>query len=68
MSELDKITVEKPPTSFIKDIKKDLEIEDIVNFFINKSDNKKSQIVSGRVYQKNKKIKPLETILKLFQE
>ena len=31
MSELDKITVEKPPTSFIKDIKKDLEIEDIVN-------------------------------------
>ncbi len=68
MSELDKITVEKPPTSFIKDIKKDLEIEDIVNFFINKSDNKKSQIVSGRVYQKNKKIKPLETIFKLLQE
>ena len=29
---------------------------------------KKSQIVSGRVYQKNKKIKPLETIFKLLQE
>ena len=67
-SELDKITTEKPPTSFIKDIKKDIEIEDVVDFFINSDNDKKSQIISGRVFQKNKKIKPLETIFKLLQE
>ena len=67
-NELDKITTEKPPTSFTKDIKKDIEIEDIIDFFINNDNDKKSQIISGRVYQKNKKIKPLETIFKLLQE
>ena len=40
----------------------------MVNFFIDGSHDKKNQITSGRVYQKNKKIKPLETIFKLLEE
>ena len=68
MSELDKITVEKNPTCFPKENKKELEIQDVIDFFIDKRNDKKGQIISGRVYQKNKKIKPLETIFKLLEE
>ena len=68
MSELNKITVATTPTSFTKETKKELVIEDVVNFFIDGSHDKKNQITSGRVYQKNKKIKPLETIFKLLEE
>ena len=67
-SELDKITTEKPPTSFIKDIKKEFNIDDVISFFVNEDIDKKNQILSGRVYQKNKKIKLLETFFKILQE
>ena len=67
-SELDKITTEKPPTSFIKDIKKEINIDDVISFFVNEDIDKKNQILSGRVYQKNKKIKLLETFFKILQE
>jgi arginine/lysine/ornithine decarboxylase len=67
-SELDKITTEKPPTTFIKEYRKEINIDDIVNFFSNNNSDVKNQIISGRVYQKNKKIKSVETIFKLLQE
>ena len=67
-SELNKITTEKPPTSFIKDIKKEINIDDVISFFVNEDIDKKNQILSGRVYQKNKKIKLLETFFKILQE
>jgi|TARA_R100000455_G_C6235704_1_gene96049 hypothetical protein len=68
MKELDKITVDKPATSFTTVTKKEIEVEDVVNYFINNNNDKKNQIVSGRVYQKNKKNKPIELFFKLLQE
>ena len=55
-NELDKITNEAPPTSFdIEKTKKEINVDDIVNYFCNGDTNKNNQIISGRVYQKNKK-------------
>ena len=69
MSEIDKITNKTQPTSFnIEKTKKEINVDDIVNYFCNESTNKNEQILSGRVYQKNKKNKPLETFFKLLQE
>jgi hypothetical protein len=68
-NELDKITNEAPPTSFdIEKTKKEINVDDIVNYFCNGDTNKNNQIISGRVYQKNKKNKPIETFFKLLQE
>ena len=69
MSEIDKITIKTPPTSFdIGEIEKKINVDDIVNYFCNGNTDKNDQIISGRVYQKNKKNKPLETFFKLLQE
>jgi len=68
MKELDKITEEKNPTDYSVEDKKEISIDDVITFFTNLDIDKKGQILSGRVYQKNKKSKPIETIFKLMEE
>tara|TARA_E500000318_G_C3548544_1_gene207811 strand:+ start:457 stop:855 length:399 start_codon:yes stop_codon:yes gene_type:complete len=68
MSELDKIITEKAPTSFQQDKEEKIDINSVVNFFTNFEKDTENQIISGRVYQKNKKHKPIETIFKLLEE
>ena len=68
MKELDKITKEKNPTDYYVEEKKEISIDDVITFFTNLDIDKKDQILSGRVFQKNKKSKPIETIFKLIEE
>ena len=69
MNELDKLTKEVQPNKFIrnKDNNK-LDVNDIVEFFIDNNLENKSSLVAGRVYQKNKKNDIIETIFKLIEE
>ncbi len=65
----DKIATDVPSTSLqCSNAEKEITIEQIVHFFTNKDDEKATQIVTGRVYQKNKKLKFLETFFKLIEE
>tara|TARA_R110002126_G_scaffold264366_1_gene407369 strand:- start:1670 stop:2086 length:417 start_codon:yes stop_codon:yes gene_type:complete len=64
-----KIATNVPCTSLQhNDTEKEITIEQIVRFFTSKDEDKKTQIVTGRVYQKNKKLKFLETFFKLIEE
>ena len=51
-----------------KEVKKEYDIEDIINFFIEDNIDNKSTLTAGRVYQKNKKINFIETFFKLVTE
>ena len=71
--EIDKIAdrvAKDVPCSSLQHIVNEPEIpvEEIVRFFTDKDNNKETQIVTGRVYQKNKKLKFLETFFKLIEE
>mgnify|MGYP003111855667 CR=1 FL=1 len=65
----DKIATDIPSTSLqpVSDLI-EINIEQIVDFFAGKDNDKKTQMVTGRVYQKNKKLKFLETFFKLIEE
>ena len=65
----DKIATDVPSTSLhpVNDLA-GIDIEQIVDFFSSKDNDKKTQMVTGRVYQKNKKLKFLETFFKLIEE
>jgi len=47
---------------------KEITIEQIVSYFTCNDINKTTQMVTGRVYQKNKKLNFLETFFKLIEE
>jgi len=65
----DRIASDVPCTSLQENnTKKELPIEEILHFFTGEDIDKKSQIVTGRVFQKNKKLKFLETFFKLIEE
>jgi len=51
-----------------EEVKKEYDIEDIINFFIKDNIDNKSTLTAGRVYQKNKKNNLIETFFKLVTE
>ena len=58
MNNLDKLTKEVKPNNFIeKNSENNLNIDDIIEFFLDNDVDNKSSLVAGRVYQKNKRIK-----------
>jgi len=64
-----KIATDVPTTSLQQvNTKKEITLEEIVNFFTKEDKDKTAQLVTGRVYQKNKKLKFLETFFKLIEE
>ena len=65
----DKIAKDVPSTSLQhNNVEQEITIEQLVRFFTGNDNNKTTQIVTGRVYQKNKKLKFLETFFKLIEE
>ena len=47
---------------------KDIDIEDVMKFLVENNSEAKTFIVTGRVYQKNKKLNFIETLFKLVEE
>jgi len=69
MNELEKILEEVPTSSLQNDkIQENVSIEDIIDFFTNKETDKINQLITGRVFQKNKKLKFTENFFKLIEE
>jgi len=68
MEKFNKIIKEVPNGFDRPEIKKEIASEDIINFFKQDDNVKEKQILSGRVYQKNKKLKSFETFFKLLEE
>ena len=70
MSELEEIAEEKKNGALFnqEEVKKEYDIEDIINFFIEDNIDNKSTLTAGRVYQKNKKNNLIETFFKLVTE
>lgn len=68
MEKFNKIIKEVPNGFDRPEIKKEIASEDIINFFKQDDNEKEKQILSGRVYQKNKKLKSFETFFKLLEE
>jgi len=68
MEHINKI-IKEVPNGFNKpEIKEGITSEEINNFFKQEDIEKEKQIFSGRVYQKNKKLKSFETFFKLLEE
>ena len=68
MEHINKI-IKEVPNGFDKpEIEKEITSEEINNFFKQDGIEKEKQILSGRVYQKNKKLKSFETFFKLLEE
>ena len=69
MNNLDNITKEVPSSTLQNDeVKNKISIEEIVDFFTNKDNLKNTQLVAGRVFQKNKKLKFIDIFFKLIEE
>ena len=69
MDNLKNITKEVSSTSLdIKNENKKMSLEEIINFFTDHNEINSQQLVAGRIYQKNKKLKFLETFFKLVEE
>tara|TARA_R110001599_G_scaffold20073_1_gene76534 strand:+ start:58 stop:453 length:396 start_codon:yes stop_codon:yes gene_type:complete len=68
MEHINKIIKEVPNGFDRPEIKKEITSEEINNFFKQEGIEKEKQILSGRVYQKNKKLKSFETFFKLLEE
>ena len=70
MNEVDNIAKEVKNGSFFnqEEVKKEYDIEDIINFFIEANFDNKSTLTAGRVFQKNKKNNLIETFFKLITE
>ena len=47
---------------------KDIDIEDVMKFLVENNSEAKTFIVTGRVYQKNKKLNFIDTLFKLLEE
>ena len=69
MDNLKNITKEVSSTSLdIKNENRKMSLEEIINFFTDHNEINSQQLVAGRIYQKNKKLKFLETFFKLVEE
>ena len=69
MNNLDNITKEVPSSTLQnEEVKNKISIEEIVDFFTNKDNLKNTQLVAGRVFQKNKKLKFIDNFFKLIEE
>ena len=69
MNELDKVTKEIPSTSLQNDKdEKKISIDEIINFFTDNDNEKNIKLVTGRVYQKNKRLKFTDIFFKLIEE
>tara|TARA_E500000318_G_scaffold34720_1_gene33983 strand:+ start:11040 stop:11441 length:402 start_codon:yes stop_codon:yes gene_type:complete len=70
MNEVENIAEEAKNGSLFnqEEVKKEYDIEDIINFFIGDNIDNKSTLTAGRVYQKNKKNNLIETFFKLVTE
>tara|TARA_R110000787_G_scaffold54452_2_gene126668 strand:+ start:623 stop:1018 length:396 start_codon:yes stop_codon:yes gene_type:complete len=68
MEHINKIIKEVPNGFDRPVIKKEITSEEINNFFKEEDIEKEKRILSGRVYQKNKKLKSFETFFKLLEE
>lgn len=69
MNEVEKNSQEIQPTSLnFDEIKKEFNVDEIVDFFINENFDRKSTLISGRVYQKNKKHELVDVFFKLITE
>jgi len=70
MNEVENIAEEVKNGSLFnqEEVKKEYDIEDIINFFIGDNIDNKSTLTAGRVYQKNKKNNLIETFFKLVTE
>jgi hypothetical protein len=65
----DKIATDIPSTSLQQfNTEKEITIDQIVQFFTDKDNDKSTQITTGRVYQKNKDIKLIDNIFKILEE
>ena len=47
---------------------KDIDIEDVMKFLVENNSEAKTFIITGRVYQKNKKLNFIDTLFKLLEE
>jgi hypothetical protein len=69
MDNLENITTEVSSSSLdTKKENKKISLEEIINFFTDHNEINSQQLVAGRIYQKNKKLKFLETFFKLVEE
>ena len=69
MDNLKNITSEVSSTSLdIKKENKEISLDEIIKFFTDDNEINSQQLVAGRIYQKNKKLKFLETFFKLVEE
>ena len=69
MNNLDNITKEVPSSTLQNDkVTNEILIEQIVDFFTSKDNLKNTQLVAGRVFQKNKKLKFIDNFFKLIEE
>ena len=64
-----RVAVDVPSTTLkLNNTKQELTVEQIIEFFTGEDSEKKTQMITGRVYQKNKKLKFFETFFKLVEE
>jgi hypothetical protein len=68
MSELDKVIKDVPNGFNTVETKKDINIDDVVEFFTKNNIDKNNQITTGRVYQKNKELKLIDNVFKILEE
>ena len=68
MEKLDDITKEVNYNLKEDQPPKDIDIEDVMKFLVENNSEAKTFIVTGRVYQKNKKLNFIDTLFKLLEE
>lgn len=68
MQKIDSITTEVPNGFTVPVKKKEISIEEVMEYFTGSDNDMKTRVTSGRVFQKNKKINFIETLFKLIEE
>lgn len=68
MQKKDSITTEVSNGFTVPVKKKEISIEEVIEYFTGNDNDMKTRVTSGRVFQKNKKINFIETLFKLIEE
>lgn len=68
MQNIDSITTEVSNGFTVPVKKKEISIEEVMEYFTGNDNDVKTRVTSGRVFQKNKKINFIETLFKLIEE
>lgn len=68
MQKIDSITTEVSNGFTVPVKKKEISIEEVMEYFTGNDNDMKTRVTSGRVFQKNKKINFIETLFKLIEE